>query len=201
MGSDLGEIASGKGVGAVTYNQPDVPESNDWLYAVAVGIALIVAGVAAVAFPLFSTIAMKVLLGWILLLCGVSEVLNAFVTVRWRGFIWHFLVGVLFLIAGGWLAFFPLAGITTLTILLAIVFIVEGVVEVTAGIQARPKTGWGLMIVSGLVALAVGILIALELPSSAGWAIGVLAGLNLIVSGIANFVLGLLIRGETASAS
>jgi uncharacterized membrane protein HdeD (DUF308 family) len=44
---------------------------------------------------------------------------------------------------------------------------------------------------SGLVAIAVGVLIAYELPSSAAWAIGLLAGINLISTGASFTVLAL----------
>ncbi|GFO83201.1 MAG: hypothetical protein A49_28280 [Methyloceanibacter sp.] len=98
-------------------------------------------------------------------------------------------MGALFVIGGGWLAFFPLTGIVTLTIFLAAMFVVQGVIEVAMALRIRPHSGWIWMLLAGLVAFAVGMLIFLKLPSSAAWAIGLLVGINLIMTGWAYLLL------------
>jgi uncharacterized membrane protein HdeD (DUF308 family) len=158
-----------------------VTENRGWF--IALGIVLLIAGTAAILFPFLSTIAAKLALGWILLLAGVVNIVHAFGTSGWRGFFWNLLVGVLFALAGAYLAFFPLTGILTLTILLAALFIAEGVLEIVLAFHVRPQSGWGWVLLSGVIAVAVGVMIALELPTSAIWAIGVLTGINLIASG------------------
>jgi uncharacterized membrane protein HdeD (DUF308 family) len=154
-----------------------------WGWFLALGLVLIAAGCAAIAFPLLSTIAVKIALGWVFLVGGVLMVVHAFSASRWRGLIWEVLLGLLYVVAGIYLAFFPLTGIITLTILLAAMFLVEGALEVVLALRVRPHEGWGWLLLSGLVAVAVGLLIALGLPSSAAWAIGLLAGINLISTG------------------
>jgi uncharacterized membrane protein HdeD (DUF308 family) len=165
--------------------------ADNWGWFLTLGIVLLLAGVAAIAFPLLSTIATKIMLGWIFLVSGVLLVIHAFSIQQWRGFLVGLLLGVLYLVAGGWLAFFPFAGIITLTVLLAALFLAEGVLEVVMAVRVRPHEGWGWLLLSGLVAIAVGALIALGLPSSAGWAIGLLAGVNLISTGVSFIVLAL----------
>ena len=71
-------------------------------------------------------------------------VIHAFSIKAWRGFLWSLLLGVLYLVAGGWLAFFPFTGIITLTILLAALFIAEGVLEVVMALQRAAARGLGL---------------------------------------------------------
>jgi uncharacterized membrane protein HdeD (DUF308 family) len=93
------------------------------------------------------------------------------------------LIGVLYLVVGGYLAFFPLTGLVTLAILLAILFAAEGIMEIIMAYRVHPTEGWGWLLLSGIAALAVGILIALGLPSSATWALGLLVGINLLFSG------------------
>ena len=92
-------------------------------------------------------------------------------------------MGILFVIAGAWLAFFPLTGIITLTIFLAAMFAAQGVIEIVMAFRMRPHDGWGWMLFAGIVALAVGIMIMLNLPTSAAWAIGLLVGINLFMTG------------------
>lgn len=165
--------------------------ADNWGWFLALGILLVVAGVAAIAFPLVSTIAAKIALGWIFLAAGLVIIIHAFSIQRWGGFLMELLLGVLYLIAGGWLAFFPFTGIITLTIVLAALFLVEGVLEVIMAVRARAHEGWVWLLLSGLIAVAVGVLIAAELPSSAAWAIGLLVGVNLLSTGISFIVLAL----------
>jgi uncharacterized membrane protein HdeD (DUF308 family) len=165
--------------------------ADHWGWFLALGILLVLAGVAAILFPLVSTIATKIALGWIFLVSGALLIIHAFSSQQWRGFIWGLLLGVLYVIAGGWLAFFPFTGIITLTLILAALFLAEGVLEVIMAVRVRPHEGWGWLVLSGLIAIAVGVLIAAELPSSAVWAIGLLTGINLLSSGISFVLLAL----------
>jgi uncharacterized membrane protein HdeD (DUF308 family) len=165
--------------------------ADNWGWFLTLGILLLVAGAAAIAFPLLSTIATKIVLGWIFLMSGLLLVIHAFSIQQWRGFLLGLLLGALYLVAGGWLAFFPFTGIITLTIVLAALFVAEGVVEVAMAVRVRPHEGWAWLLLSGLVAVAVGVMIAAELPSSAAWAIGLLAGINLLSTGVSFLVLAL----------
>lgn len=162
-----------------------------WGWFLALGIVFVLAGVAAIAFPLLSTIAAKIALGWIFLVSGLLAIVHSFSSPRWQGFLLGLLIGILYLVAGGWLAFFPLTGIITLTILLAALFIAEGVLEAIMAFRVRPHEGWGWLLLSGLVAVAAGVMIGLNLPSSAVWAIGLLAGINLLSTGVSFIAMAL----------
>jgi len=157
-------------------------EHRGWF--IFLGIALIVIGVVAVAFPFVATIAAKTVIGWLFLIGGVIQVVHAFSTQEWSAFFLDLIVGVLYVLAGGWMAFFPFAGIITLTIFLAVFFIIEGVIEIAMGFRVRPASGWVWLLVSGIIAIAAGLLILARLPSTAVWAIGLLVGINLIFSGV-----------------
>ena len=165
--------------------------TDNWGWFLALGILLIAAGAAAIAFPLLSTVATKIALGWILLIAGVLIVVHAFSIRRWQGFLLGLLIGALYVVAGGWLAFTPFAGVIALTVLLAALFLAEGVLEVIMAVRVRPHEGWGWLLLSGLVAIAAGVLIAAELPASAAWAIGLLTGINLLSSGVSFVALAL----------
>lgn len=162
-----------------------VAEHRTWF--MVVGGCLIVLGIAAIAFPFTTTIAVKVFLGWIFLIGGLVQIFHAFSTQKWSAFLFNLLVGLLYVFAGGWLAFFPLTGIVTLTVFLAAMFIAQGALEVIMAFRVRPQEGWSWVLVSGLIAFAVGVLIFVHLPTSAVWAIGLLVGINMISSGWAYF--------------
>jgi len=157
--------------------------SDKWGWFLALGIGLILAGLVAIAFPLLSSIAAKLVLGWLFLIGGVMLIVHAFQAPGWKGFLWELLVGILYVVVGGYLAFFPLTGLLTLAILLAALFLAEGVFEAIMAFQVRPHEGWVWLLLSGLAAIAVGVIIALGLPESAVWALGLLVGINLLFSG------------------
>jgi uncharacterized membrane protein HdeD (DUF308 family) len=170
--------------------------ADHWLWFLGLGLLLALAGAVAIAFPFFSTVAAKVALGWLLLFTGIVNVVHAFATSGWRAFGHNLLVGLLFAVVGAYLAFFPLTGIITLTILLAALFIVEGYLELMMALRLQPDAGWGWVLLSGILAIGAGIMIALGLPDSSTWVIGLLTGINLLASGL-SFIL-LAISGRSA---
>lgn len=157
--------------------------SEKWGWFLALGIVLILAGIAAIAFPLLSSIAAKLVLGWLFIIGGVMMIVHAFQAPGWSGFLWELLIGILYAVVGGYLAFFPLSGLLTLTVLIAALFIAEGIFEAIMAFRVRPHEGWVWLLLSGIAALAVGVIIAMGLPESAVWAIGLLVGINLLFSG------------------
>src|SRR6476469_8578886 len=135
--------------------------AEHWIGYLVLGCALVLAGMAAIVFPFLSTIAAKIALGWIFVFSGAAIIVHAFSAGDWRGFFWNLLIGLLHLIVGGYLALLPLTGILTLTILIAALLIVDGVLEMGMALRIRPHAGWGWVMLSGLVAIAAGLLIAL----------------------------------------
>lgn len=168
--------------------------SRSWGWFLALGIACIILGSLAIIFPLVASITMKIFIGWLLLLAGILCVLHAFGASDWKGVVLNLLLAALLIIGGAWLAFFPIEGLVALTAFLAILFIAQGVVQVALGFQLRPDEGWGWMVFSGIMAILVGSLIWLGLPSTAAWALGLLAGINLIFTGFSYVALGMVGR-------
>jgi uncharacterized membrane protein HdeD (DUF308 family) len=117
-----------------------VAEHRGWF--TFLGIVLIVIGVVAIAFPLMTTIAAKIFLGWLFIIGGGVQVVHAFSTKTWSEFLFNLIIGALYIVIGAWLAFLPFSGIITLTVLLAVLFIIEGVMEIGMGYRLRPKGGW-----------------------------------------------------------
>jgi uncharacterized membrane protein HdeD (DUF308 family) len=77
---------------------------------------------------------------------------------------------------------------------LAAIFLVEGVLEIVAFFQFRALPGSGLILFDGVVTLLLAYLIWRPWPSSSTWAIGILLGINLIVSGITGLMFSLAAR-------
>jgi uncharacterized membrane protein HdeD (DUF308 family) len=89
--------------------------------------------------------------------------------------------------------------VLTLTLVLAIFFLFEGVLEIILyfNIRKRPNAGWVLF--DGIITLILGLLIWAHLPSTSVWVIGTLVGISLIFSGISRIMLSAAVRRLTSA--
>ena len=147
------------------------------------GIIAIVVGVVAVLVPAVFSVGTAIFIGWILLFAGAWMLFDAW-SVRGAGRIairvfWALLTEF----AGLYLILAPLEGTVTLTFVLVAYFIAIGVVRIAEAVAARGMPGAGMVGLNGVLSLLIGLLIGIELPSSADWAIGLLVGIDLLFAG------------------
>ncbi len=171
---------------------------SGWVLVLA--IVQIVVGVLAIGSPYVATLASAVVLGWLLLFSGVVHVVESFQVRAWSGFLLHLLGAILYVVAGLLVITRPMAGALTLTLILAAFLLVEGVSRMILAFQVRDHVpGWPMMLLGGLLGGLLGLLIWMQWPSSAIWAIGLMLGVNLLFSGTTLLMLALAAR-QTASA-
>jgi uncharacterized membrane protein HdeD (DUF308 family) len=154
------------------------------------GVVALVLGAVAIVVPAVASVATAIFIGWILVVAGFFEAMNAF-SIRDRGrMAVRLLLAVVTLAAGISLLVAPLSGTFTLTVILVIWFIASGTARVVIGLAELGTPGAGMVVLRGVLALALGILVADQLPSSADWAIGLLVGIDLIFAGATVVALG-----------
>src|ERR1700686_5265306 len=101
-----------------------------WRLFLTEGIVLFVLGVLAIVVPPVATIAVEVLIGWLLLMSGIVGLIA---TLRMRsapGFWWSLLSAILGIVAGIVLLVWPLSGALTLTMILTVFLVLEGVISI-----------------------------------------------------------------------
>ena len=96
--------------------------------------------------------------------------------------------------------FRPVVGLLSMTLLLAVYFIVDGVSEIFAAFKMKPDRGWGWLLFNGIVAVLLGAMIWRQWPVSGAWAIGLLVGIHILFSGWTMIVLGSGARRFAAAA-
>ena len=153
-------------------------------WAVAVSVLLIVLGVIAIALPFVAGIAVTSIVGWMLIFGGITHIVAAFHSRGAGAVLWEILVGLVYLVGGGYMLFHPLLGIATLTLFLAGVFLAEGVFEVISYFNIRGLRNAGWMLFDGIVTILLAALIWFHWPSSSVWAIGTIVGISLLMSGL-----------------
>jgi uncharacterized membrane protein HdeD (DUF308 family) len=162
------------------------------------GITLLALGTLAVIYDVTATIASVVLFGWLLALAGVMQIVHAFQVRTWSGFFLYLLDGVLRATVGTLLVAYPGAGAQTLTLVLSFYFIAGGLFK-TFGSMILRFPSWGWSVASGLVSVVLGVLLAMQWPTSGMWFIGFAVGIDLILYGWALLMFAAAIKDLSAS--
>jgi len=155
-----------------------------WTWMAVLAVLCIIGGFLALLNPFGATILAVVLAGWIFLMQGVIQVVHAFRVRDWPGFIWSLGLGVLSLIVGIVLVADPLAGSVSLTLLVAVLLLMTGVAKTMFAFALRPASGWVWVLASGLISVALGVMILAGLPASAATILGLLLGIELVSNGV-----------------
>jgi uncharacterized membrane protein HdeD (DUF308 family) len=121
------------------------------------------------------------------LTAGFVGLAALFTTRNVPGFVWTLLGAVLAILVGAFLVWRPLAGVVTLTLALAAFFAAHGVTQILTSLHHRRlfAQSWLWMAVSGIADLILAGIIIAGWPGSVAWALGLLIGINLFLSGLA----------------
>ncbi len=165
------------------------------------GVLLIVFGMVAVASPFLAAVAVNALVAWLIILAGIVHLMVGFRTHGAGSMIWKILVGIAYVCVGGYAIAHPVLGVASLTLLLASLFLVEGVLDIILFVKMRPMQGSNWVLLDGIVSLLLGAMIYMQWPSSSAWAIGTLVGISLIFSGVARVMMSLAVRKATGVIS
>jgi uncharacterized membrane protein HdeD (DUF308 family) len=129
-----------------------------------------------------ATIGTVLVLGWLLVISGIFEAIQAF---RSRGgghLFLHLVGGILGILVGLLVATHPIAGAMAWTLLFASFFTVIGVFRIITAISLKfPNWGWAVF--DGVVSLGLGILLWLQWPISSFWFMGLAVGISLLLRG------------------
>jgi uncharacterized membrane protein HdeD (DUF308 family) len=174
---------------------------SHWKMFAVEGVLLIVLGFLALLVPPLATLGVTLVLGWLFLLSGVIGLVTTFWARQLPGFGWSLISALLGIAAGLVLLMSPVTGALSLTLVLIVFFIIEGVVSIMYAINHRQQFSgrWGFMLMSGIVDLVLAAMVYAGLPASAAWALGVLVGINMVFGGTALVAMALHARSATAT--
>lgn len=150
---------------------------------VTLGILFIITGTLAIIVPQYASLALELVLGWLLLFSGVFQVFHSFGSKSWGAFGWRFFGGVIYAAAGVMLLAYPLSGLITLTLILAILLCVQGIFRIILAFRVKHQNQWGWILISGVLALALGLMIYFRWPASSLYILGLFVGIDLIFTG------------------
>ena len=162
-------------------------------FAIAEGILLIILGVLALIFPVLASVWVTGVIAVVFLVGGVvgwiSNLARSKRMGRWICF-WRLVVSTLFIVAGASMfsSFNSAAAlkdqVISLSLVVGIVFLVEGVVAFFNGLAQSTRPGAGWAIANGVITFILGLLIVTLKFWGLLWVLGVLVGISFLFSGI-----------------
>src|ERR1700742_3015018 len=149
------------------------------------GILLVILGLAAIIVPPLASLAVTIFLGWLFLISGIAGLALTFWARQMPGFWWSLISALLAIAAGFVLLTRPFQGTLTLTIVVGVYFLAEGVATIMYALEHRRELSqrWSWLLVAGLMDIIIAAIIIAGLPGSALWAVGLLVGINLLFGG------------------
>jgi uncharacterized membrane protein HdeD (DUF308 family) len=149
------------------------------------GILLSILGIAAMIVPPLASLAITIFLGWMFLISGIGGLFVTWWARNMPGFWWSLISAALAVLAGGVLLARPAQGVLTLTIVVGAYFLAEGVTSIMYALEHRKELSgrWSWLVVAGLMDILIAFFIIAGLPGSAGWALGLLVGINMLFGG------------------
>jgi len=143
----MDELVTGHGV-------EEVRKHSTWF--MVMGVALIVIGCLAIGSAAIATLVSMIILGWLLLIAGIFEIVHGFARRRWSGFFVNLLGGALYAMAGFIILLNPGLAAVTLTLMIAVLFFVTGLIRIAIALST-PLQHRGWLIVNGLLSVVLGM--------------------------------------------
>ena len=146
-------------------------------------ILLIILGIIAIALPFYASLSVELIIGWILTLGGIVQLIKSFASFQESGGAISLIGAIIYIVVGALMLIYPVKGIVTLTLLIGVFFLLEGLAKIVFSFELKPAMNWGWLFVSGIIALIMAAIILWGWPETSLWVIGLLVGINMVFFG------------------
>src|SRR5215475_7360843 len=134
-----------------------IPAPPKWVR-VLLGLVLILAGLFVLGDVVLATLISTIFIGIMAVIAGGFEIVHAFWTKGWGGFLWQLLLGALYVAAGIVILSRPVQGALMLTYILGLVLAISGFVRIVMSFSRWQGGGW-IMLLSGVFGVLAGLVI------------------------------------------
>lgn len=164
------------------------------------GVVLALLGVGALFLPVLASLAVAILVGWILVASGIMGIVSAFTTRPHVHFWWSLFSGVIAIIAGAIALMFPPAAVVGLTIVIAVWLAIDGVNSFMAAGHARKAHGGAAfwLVAAGVIDWILAAVLVFLPALGEAVALGVIVGVDLMLGGFALIGMGAHLRKRSA---
>jgi uncharacterized membrane protein HdeD (DUF308 family) len=166
---------------------------HKWGWLLVLGLSMVILGTVALIIAPAATLGTVLVLGWLLVVSGVVEAIQAFRVRKWTGIFLHLIGGVLGILVGLLIVTHPVAGALVWTLLFASFFTAIGLFRLVAAIRLKfPNWGWAAF--DGAVTLVLGTLLWIDWPGSGLWFLGFAVGVSLLLRGWSYVMFAIAVR-------
>ena len=171
---------------------PVIKKASAWV--IIWGIVTFVCGVLAIILPLTFSFGIVLIIGCLVLVAAIAHLFFAFETRSVDGFLWQMLVSVLYGVAAICLLVNPLLSVLSLTLVLAIFLLLEGILELALYFVLKRFHHSVWVLIDGIGTLILGILMVMQWPPATPEIIGTLIGISLMLSAVSRLIFTAAIR-------
>jgi uncharacterized membrane protein HdeD (DUF308 family) len=171
---------------------PVIRKASGWV--IIWGIVTFVCGILAIILPLTFSFGIALIIGCLVLVAAIAHLFFAFETRSVDGFLWQMLVSVLYGVAAICLLVNPLLSVLSLTLVLAIFLLLEGILELALYFVLKRFRHSVWVLIDGIGTLILGILMVIQWPPATPEIIGTLIGISLMLSAVSRVALSLAVR-------
>jgi uncharacterized membrane protein HdeD (DUF308 family) len=147
------------------------------------GVGLVILGALAIWAPEVTGMTVSVVVGVVLILGGILRTAFAWIAIGWGSLLLRAAVGILTIIAGGYMIMQPDVGAQVLAMVLVFYLVADGITSLIFALRLPPATGGAWMMLGAVASLVIGILMYMQWPASGELAVGILIGIKLILDG------------------
>ena len=155
---------------------------DEWKWFSTLGVVLMILGLISVIYCIFASQAAVVLFGVLILAGGVVQIVNALWAGKWSGFLLNLLIGIIYVVVGLFMVDDREHAVLILSALIAAFFIVSGIFRIAAALSIQ-FPGWGWALLSGMIAILLGVMIYKGWPDTGEVIIGLFIGIEMIFNG------------------
>lgn len=161
-------------------------------YTLVTGILLIILGIAGIAFPALMSFATSIFVASLLSVGGIFWAIHTYKYNPKSVMDW--LKPSLLLISGGLMLFYPITGVATVGLLLAVYLLLDAMASFALAQSIHPAKGWGWMTFNGAISALLATLFLIGWPGTSLWMVGLYVGISLLFDGWALIAIGWTLR-------
>jgi uncharacterized membrane protein HdeD (DUF308 family) len=156
---------------------------KNWNWLLILGVIFIALGAVGLGRVFALTVASVLFFGVLLLIGGGIQLFESFKCKGWKSILFHMLIAILYILLGIEIIARPMVASAVLTLLLAGGIMLVGIVRIVMAIQLRNRKNWGWPLLSGIISVLLGLVIAAKWPVSGLFVIGLFVAIELIMHG------------------
>ena len=154
-----------------------------WGWLLALGISFILLGTIGLGMTFALTMASMLFFGFLMLFGGAFQLVQSLQCKGWKSIVLHILAAVAYVIGGVIIINNPMVASALVTMMIAAIFMMVGIMRIVMAFQLKSVKGWWLPLISGLLSVIFGAMIMTAWPVSGMWIIGLLIAIDLIIHG------------------